>query len=169
MRPVRIQFVRPRAWKVIWLVTAFVLMTFSCVTGWQVWQQHQTRQGLLVELGRLQTAMKTRSVPALPVVNPRQASEEAAQHLLQRDWNHLFDAIENTELADVRLVQLTFDAETGDARLEYELVSVAQGAGLTNLLNGNGNRGTWRLERLSTAGTEGANGRIRGVWRTQLR
>jgi hypothetical protein len=173
MKPVHIQFVEPRAWKVIWLITAVVLLAIAGFTGWQVWQQHQIRQGLQVELDRLQAELKARSAPVASVVNPREASEKAAQLLLQRDWNRLFDTIENPELANVRLVQLTFDAETGEARLEYELENMTQGSAVTMALNAFESSNVWRLERLASGGMSTGTGysigtKIRGVWRARL-
>jgi hypothetical protein len=165
----RLQFVEPRAWKLIWLFTAIFLISLAGFTGWQVWQQHEVRRGLQMELDRLQAELKARSAPVVPVLNPREASEKAAQRLLQRDWNRLFDTIENPDLANVRLVQLTFDAETGEARLEYELENMTQGAKVTSVLNSTEGTNVWRLERLNadTGGATGA-GKARGVWRARL-
>jgi hypothetical protein len=170
MKPVRIQFVEPRAWKVIWLVTAVILLSIAGFTGWQVWQQHQIRKGLQVELDRLQAELKARAAPVAPAVNPREASEKAAQRLLHRDWNRLYNAIEHPDLAQVRLRQLTFDAETGDARLEYELENMSQGSAVTAALNAENDSGAWQLERLISAPTNVSSSypidaKVRGVWR----
>lgn len=168
MKPVRIQFVEPRAWKVIWLVTAVFLLSIAGFTGWQVWQQHQIRQGLQAELDRLQAELKARAAPVAPAVNPREASEKAALRLMQRDWNRLYDAIEHPDLAHVRLVQLTFDAETGEARLEYELKDMTEGASVTAALNTTSGPNVWQLERLNTDGSATGAGKTRGVWRARI-
>lgn len=173
MKPVRIQFVTPRAWKAIWSLAAMVMVATVGVTGWQVWQQHQIRLGLQAELDRWQSELNARSKPVTSFSDPREASEQAAQRLLQRDWNLLFDAIENPALNKVRLVQLSFDAHSGLARLEYALASMAQGALVTSALNGAGDGIAWRLERLSVEGDTasqhgGAALPVRGVWSARV-
>ncbi len=170
MKPVRIQFVEPRAWKVIWLVTGVILLSIAGFTGWQVWQQHQIRKGLQVELDRLQVELKARAAPVAPAVNPREASEKAAQHLLQWDWNRVFDSIENPELGTARLVQISVEAETGDVRLEYELENIGEGSAVTAALNAGDNPAVWQLERLAAApinvnSSYSSNAKVRGVWR----
>ncbi len=172
MKPVRIQFVAPRAWKVIWSLAAVLMIALGGVTGWQAWQHHQTRLGLQAELERWQSELKARSAPVAPANDPREASEKAAQRLLQRDWNLLFDAIENPALAEVRLVQLSFDAHSGLARLEYALTSMAQGVLVASALNGAGDGITWQLERLSAEGSaapqRGMAMPVRGVWSARV-
>ena len=173
VKPVRIQFVERRTWKAIWLVTSGALMVIAGFTGWQVWQQLQIRQNLQVELDRLQTKLKARSVPMAPTINPREASEKNAELLLKRDWNRLFDTIENPDLSSVRLVQLMLDAETGDARLEYELENMTQGSSVTFALNAFDRSNVWQLERLVSGGGGGGAGnttgaKVRGIWRAQL-
>ena len=81
MKPVQIQFVAPRAWKLIWAITAVVLLAMTSHTGWRLWQQHQVRLGLQSELAQLQAQLNARSTPKPPEVNPRQASEQAALRL----------------------------------------------------------------------------------------
>lgn len=170
MKPVQIQFVAPRARKVIWSITAVVLLALMGHTGWQVWQQHQLRQGLQAELAKLQAQLKARSTPKPLEAHPRQASEQAALRLLQRDWNRVFDAIENPALIPVRLVQLNMDAETAEVRLEYELESFAHASLVTEALNGSGDSVVWQLERVDTGAMRQAPGvgRARGVWSSKL-
>jgi len=168
MKPVYIDFVPPRAWKVIWLIAAVFMLSIAGLTGWQVWKQRQVQVGLQAELELLQAELRLRTTPTVPVVNPREASEKAAQRLLRRDWNKLFDAVENPELSQVRLVQLSFDADTGQARLEYEMDNIAMGAGVTTALNERGDGVNWLLERLSSGAAGSQGGNVRGVWRGQL-
>lgn len=166
MKPVQIEFVAPRAWKVIWSVTAVALIALLGHTGWQVWQQHQVRWALQAELAQL----KARSIPKPPEANPRQASEQAALRLLQRDWNRVFDAIENPALTQVRLVQMSMNAETGATRLEFELESVAHASLVTAALNGAETSAVWRLERVDADAPrqDSGSGKARGVWSSML-
>jgi hypothetical protein len=166
MKPVQIQFVAPRAWKLIWAITAVVLLAMTSHTGWRLWQQHQVRLGLQSELAQLQAQLNARSTPKPPEVNPRQASEQAALRLLHRDWNHVFDAIENPALAQVRLVQMSVDAESGETRLEYELESFAHASIVSAALNGPDATAVWRLERVDSGASrqEPGTGKARGVW-----
>jgi len=166
MKPVQIQFVAPRAWKVVWAITAMVLITLLSHTGWRVWQHHQVRLALQAELGQLQAQFQAHSTPVSPQIGPRQASEQAAQRLLQRDWNGVFDAVESPELAQVLLVQMSVDAETGQARLEYELDSFAHASLVTAALNGPLHKQVWHLERVDSGAfrLDQGSGKARGVW-----
>lgn len=172
MRRVRIQFVESKAWKVVWLVTAVFLLSIAGFTGWQVWQQRQIRQGLQVELSRLQAELRSKAAPVAPAVNSRGASERAVQRLLQWDWNRVYDSVENPELATARLVQMSVDAETGSAWLEYELETLDQAAGATAALNAGEASRPWQLERMSTVTNAGANptgrAKVQAIWRARL-
>lgn len=168
MKPVYIDFVPPRAWKVIWLIAAVFMLSIAGVTGWQVWKQRQVQSSLQAELVRLQAGLKLRAAPEEPVVNPREASERAAQRLMQRDWNQLFDAVENPALSDVRLVQLSFDSDTGQARVEYEIGDIAIGTLVTSALNENSSGVVWRLEQLNTSPAIASANKVRGTWRAQF-
>ncbi|WP_439590379.1 hypothetical protein [Hydrogenophaga sp.] len=166
MKPVQIQFVAPRAWKFIWAITAVVLVALLGHTGWRLWQQHQVRLGLQAELAQLQQQLRERSTPKPAVVDPRHASEQAALRLLRRDWNRVFDAVESPELAQVRLVQMSVDAETGETRLEYELESFALTSMVTAALNGPGATTVWQLERVDAGAFRQVSnsGKARAVW-----
>jgi hypothetical protein len=178
MKPVQIDFVAPRAWKLIWALGAVAVLGVAITTGWQVWQLAQLRQAMQSELNQLQAERQqqlAKQKPEAPEVNPRANSELAAQRLLQRDWNALFDTLENTQLPGARLVHLNMDAGSGQARVEYELEGMEQGAALTVALNAaNGGIAVWRLERLSGGAVgNGAGGgysgaKVRGVWAAQL-
>lgn len=168
MKPIHIDFVAPRSWKVIWLIAAAFILSIAGFTGWQVWKQRQVQSDLQSELLRLQSELASRAVLNSPVVNPREASERAARRLMQRDWNPLFDTLESPSLSNVRLVQLTFDSETGLARVEYEIADVATGTSVTSALNKNGNGVVWRLEQLNTGSAIGSVNKVRGTWRAQF-
>lgn len=165
MKPVSIQFVEPRAWKFIWSFTALVVLATAVWTGWQVAQQRQLQQALQIEKDRLQAELSAASAPIPAVNNPRAASEQATLSLMRYDWNPVFDTLEKPALAHVRLVQFTLDAETGEARLEYALKDMAEGAALTQALNGQPDRAVWQLERLSA---DASGGQVRGIWRGRL-
>ncbi|QHE86651.1 hypothetical protein [Hydrogenophaga sp. BPS33] len=168
-----LQFVPSRASAIAWRFAGMWLLCLAVFTGWQVWQQHSVQRTLQTELARLQADLQARSVTAAPAVNLREASERSAWRLMQRDWNRLYDTIESAELTAVRMVQLSFEAETGDARLEIELDPVGQSSDVTAALNRNETPGTWRVESIvATGGTAIASPfagtRLRGVWRARL-
>lgn len=173
MKPVQIEFVKPRAWKFIWATAGVVALATAATTGVKAWQLRQQRmvlerQLVSLEAQQLQRLASTRAEQ--PVQDsPRAASETAARRLLQRDWNRLYDAIETPALAKVRLIQLSFDAVSGQAMLEYELESMELAAGITQALNAsNGSLPVWKLERLENGAVPGGAGggsKIRGVWR----
>lgn len=172
MKSVQIDFVEPRAWKFIWAAAAVVLLAIAATTGVKVWQLRQQRFALEQQLAVLQVQQAQRLSQAKPAEspkdNPKAASEAAARRLLQRDWNRLYDAIETPALTKVRLVQLSMDAVTGQAMLEYELESMAQAAMVTQALNdASSPPGAWQLERLERAGQggPGESGRVKGSWR----
>jgi uncharacterized membrane protein YcjF (UPF0283 family) len=153
MRSVRIDFVEPRAGKFIWAVAALVVFAIVVITGAKVWQLRQHRVVLEQQQAALQAQQLQRLAQAQPAVPPkgnqRAVSEAAAQRLLRRDWNRLYDAIETPALAKVRLLQLTMDAGTGLVVLEYELESMAQATVVTRALSdASGQAGVWRLERV---------------------
>ena len=168
MRPVHIDLVPSSAWQVIWLIAAVFMLSIAGLTGWQVWKQRQVQSGLQAELVRLQAELRLGAVPEEPVVNPREASERAALRLMQRDWNLLFDTVENPALSDVRLVQLSFDSDTGQARVEYEIVEIATGPLVTSALNENTSGVVWRLEQLKTSPATTSANKVRGTWLAQF-
>lgn len=172
MKPVRINFVAPTAYKAVWAVAGGVALVIAGSTGWQLWQGQKIRQALQAELVQRQAEAerarreRERLVPETPAVNPRAGSERAAARLLQRDWNGLFDTLENTQLPGVRLVSASLDAASGQARVEYELERMEQGAGVTEALNAASAGITiWQLERLDG---DGGAGKVRGVWRAVM-
>lgn len=171
MRPVQIQFVAPRAWKFIWAITAVALMALLSHAGWRVWQQHQLRLSLQAELGQLQAQWTARSMPEAPVIDPRGASVQAAQRLLRRDWNRVFDAVEDPALAQARLIRMSADAESGEIRLEYELESFGHASVVTAALNAPGTTTAWQLERVNSEQLqqEPHGGKARGVWSAMQR
>lgn len=170
MKPVQIQFVAPRAWRPIWLISALLLIALLSHTGWRVWQQHQLRLGLQAQLAHLQAQSTTRSTPTLPDIDPRHTSAQAARRLLQRDWNRVFDAVEDPALSQARLVQMSVDAATGDVRLEYELESFAHASLVTAALNGPQAIALWQLERVDAGATrqDPGVGKARGVWSAKM-
>lgn len=175
MRPVRIDFVEPRAWKYIWASSAVVLLAIAAATGVKVWQLRQQRVVLEQQLAALQAQQRQGLEQAQPAKspqdNPRAASEAAARRLLQRDWNRLYDAIETPALDKVRLVQLNMDAVSGLVVLEYELESMAQVSAVTQALNAiSGQDSLWRLDQLENSAQGGTVGvaRVRGVWQAVL-
>lgn len=170
MKPVKIQFVAPRAWKFIWSITAVALLALLSHTGWRLWQQHQLRTGLQAELAQLQAQLKASSGPKSPEIDPHHASERAALHLLQRDWNRLFDAVENPALDQVRLVRMSMNADSGEARLEYELESFAHAPLVTAALNDPAASAVWRLERVDAGVVrqDPGGGTVKGVWSSSL-
>lgn len=175
MKPVRIDFVEPRAWRFIWAAAAGVVLAIVATTGVDVWQLRQQRVVLEQQLATLQAQQLQRLAQAQPAAspqdNPRAASEAAARRLLQRDWNRLYDAIETPALVEVRLVQLNMDAVSGQVVLEYELESMAQASAVTQALNAvSGQDSLWRLDRLENPAQGGTVGvaRVRGVWHAVL-
>lgn len=173
MKPVQIEFVKPRAWKFIWATAGVVALATAATTGVNVWQLRQQRMALeqqQVSLAAQQLQRLASMKAEQPAQDsPRAASETAARRLLQRDWNRLYDAIETPALSKVRLVALSFDAVSGQAMLEYELDSMEQAAGVTQALNAStGAQAVWKLERLdngSAPAGAGGGAKIRGVWR----
>lgn len=177
MKPVQVEFVEPRAWKFIWAVATLVLFAIAAITAVQTWRLHQQRTALEREIATVQTLRLQRLAQEkqaeTPQGNPRAASEAAAYHLLRLDWNVLYDSLEIPELSKVRLVQLSFDAMTGIAMLEYELDNLEQAAGVATALNEASSRsGVWRLERLDNGAQSnslgGATTKVKGVWRAQV-
>jgi len=175
MKTVQIEFVEPRAWKFIWAAAAVVALAITITTAVKVWQLRQQQAEIAKELVNLHDRQLQRlaqeKINAPPKDNPRAASEAAARRLLQRDWNQLYDAIETPALGKVRLVQLSFDAVTGQVMLEYELDTIALAADVTKALSApSGGLAVWQLERLENGAQGGpvGTGRIRGVWRAVL-
>ena len=175
MKPVQIDFVAPRAWKFIWTTAATVVLAIIATTGVKVWHLRQQRMALEEQLAvlkaqQLQQVAQAKA-PEQNVGNPKAASEAAARRLLSRDWNRLYDVIETPALAKLRLVQLSMDAVTGQAMLEYELESMGQAVAVTRALNDTSNQGgIWHLDRLDGAGQGDPAGaaKVKGVWRAVL-
>lgn len=171
MKPVQMDFVEPRAWRYIWSVAATVLLVIATTTAVKVWQLRQQRAALAQELVALEAQQLQRLAQAKalgpPKDNPRVASEAAANRLLKRDWNRLYDTIETQTLSKVRLVQMSVDAATGQVMLEYELDSLAQATVVTQALN-DASGTIWQLQRLDGGASVGGIGvaRTKGVWRS---
>ena len=171
MKPVQMDFVEPRAWRYIWSVAATVLLVIAATTAVKVWQLRQQRAALAQELVALEAQQLQRLAQAKamgpPKDNPRAASEAAANRLLKRDWNRLYDTIETPTLSKVRLVQMSVDAATGQVMLEYELDSLAQATVVTQALN-DASGAIWQLQRLDGGASVGGIGvaRTKGVWRS---
>lgn len=178
MKPVHIEFAQPRAWKFLWPGVALVLLTIGASTGVKWWQLHLQRTALeqqtaALQAEQLQHNLALENTKKQPNDNPRAASEAAANRLLKRDWNQLYDAIESPTLAKVRLVRLNMDAFTGQAVLEFEFDTMEQAAEVTHALALSPTAGTaaaWQLERLEKAVDGGAAGagKVRGFWRKNL-
>jgi len=175
MKPVQIDFVVPRAWKFIWATAAVVVLAIITTTGVRAWQLRQLRMALDGQLAALQTQQLQRLANAKsvehPQHDPRAANEANAHRLLQSDWNRVYDAIETPALAKVRLIQLSMDAITGQARLEYELESMTQAEEVTRALNeASRQEDAWQLERLESTGQGDLAGpaKVKGVWRGVL-
>lgn len=172
MKPVQMDFVEPRAWRYIWSVAATVLLVIATTTAVKVWQLRQQRAVLAQELVALEAQQLQRRLAQAkalgpPKDNPRVASEAAANRLLKRDWNRLYDTIETPTLSKVRLVQMSVDAATGQVMLEYELDSLAQATVVTQALN-DASGAIWQLQRLDGGASVGGIGvaRTKGVWRS---
>lgn len=178
MKAVRIEFVQPRAWRFFWAGAALVLLTIAATTGVKLWQLHLQRTALerqttALRAAQLEHKLALENAKEQRTDNPRASSEAAANRLLQRDWNHLYDAIETPALAKVRLVHFNMDAATGQAVLEFELDSMEQAVEVSHGLALSATSGTakaWQLERLERAGDGGAAGagKVRGFWRKSL-
>lgn len=176
MKAVQIDFIEPRAWKFIWTAASVAFLLIIATTFMSVWQLRQQKVDLeqkLASFQALQLERLNKKKAAQDVgSNPRAASEGAANRLLQRDWNLLYDTIETPALSKIRLVQMSFDAVTGVAMLEYELNDMTQAADVARALDeASGSSGLWRLERLENDAQFSSAvglGKVKGFWRASL-
>lgn len=178
MKPVHIDFVEPKAWKFIWAAAAVVSLVLATATGGKVWQWRQQKAALqkalsMLQAEQLQQRLAQAKAMEPPKASPMASSEAAAMRLLQRDWNTLYDAIESPTLSKTRLLQLAFDANSGQAMLEYQMESLTQATEVTMALNAAtpGAKPVWKLESLQNGNQPGAAGmaaKITGVWRAAV-
>lgn len=175
MKSVQIEFVRTQAWKFIWVAAAVVLLVIAATTAVKAWQLREQWVALEQELATLQSQQLQRLAQTKTErpsnKHPRATSEADANRLLQRDWNRLYDAIETKALDKVRLIQLSFDAVTGQTMLEYELEDMRQASDVTRMLNESANESSvWQLNQLDSGiqTSPVVNGKVRGVWRSVL-
>lgn len=174
MKPSQIEFVQPLAWKILWFTAALLLLALLTNTGVKAWQLRQQEAALAQKIADLRSAqLQQRLVQEQaaqpPQDSPRAGSEAAANRALQRDWNRLYDSIETPTLSKIRLIQLSMDAVTGQAMLEFELDGLMQAGDVTNALS-SASGVTWQLERLENGvqATYGGSAKPKGIWRAIL-
>lgn len=173
MKAIYIDFVAPQGRKYVWGVACIVVVALVAVYGVRVWSLTQQKAEVEARLATL-TLQQRQSAAQPPAEenksdNPKAASEAAALHLRQWDWNRVYDAIETPALTKTRLVQMGVDAQSGQITLQFELDSMTQAAQVTEALNSASQPGAvWRLERLENAthpsATSGMGTSIKGVW-----
>jgi hypothetical protein len=180
--PVYIDFIAPRAWKKIWGTTATIVCFIALSVGLHLWQENRSRNAWIAQAASINAQQKAETALRQKKTNTassvRSASERTAKILLHRDFNKLFDVLENDELRDARLTQLSFDATNGQAHLSYELNDLAQSDAVSKALNSSAfnthieSRTSWQLERLSTASSHPNNLtptiKVQGFWRGQV-
>ncbi len=180
MKAIQINFVQGRAWVLLWAVVGALAVASVGFLVWSWWHGREQNVVLTKELAAIEQTLKDQALAngAPAVESPRLIDEEQAHALLARDWNPLYDTLEAVDLPGVRLVQISFDAATGQAQVEYELDRIELGASVTAALNA-ALRPTgqpagppiWLLQRLSggaASSVTGNPGKARGSWAGQL-
>lgn len=145
MKPIRVQWVPGREWRVIWGAVAVAAVTAFLAALWQ-WQGHQTvlahaqekQNALLTQID----ALRRPSKPLPPAVG-KLRQQVQTQMLL--DLNPVFATIEGMQLPGVQLRNLNVDAGSGAVRVEYTLDSVAQASLVSERLNAGYDKKPWAL------------------------
>lgn len=174
---IRIDFVRPREWIIVWTVAAMV--TCAAVAAAIVMVLDKNRQARLAlsmtSAATLQVqALRGRTQAAAEAArtDPTVAGIKAVSVLLQLDLNPFFAVIENVAEPGTRLVSAQFDAGSQDIRLEYDVETLAHAATLTSALNAGYDTPPWRLEAvtsISLASNSGTGSRgMRASWTSKL-
>lgn len=159
MRPIRVEWVPSRAWRVIWGVVAVAAVGIALVAGRQ-WQGHQTvlshaqerQNALLTQIDALRQPPK----PLSPAV-AKLRSQVQGQLLL--DFNPVFATVEGMQLPGVHLRSLNLDAGSGAVRVEYALESVAQASLVSDKLNTGYDKKPWALTGVVANAGSGAGGK----------
>lgn len=153
MRPLRIDFISPTRWRLVWAVcSVFVLVIASAFAG-KASELVAEVQATTAEMARIQSETDRLHRLSAPKANPRSASASKAVTLLKFDVNKVFSAMENVDVAGTRLTGMTLDMASGNLAMEYALEQSTQGQSITDALNAGYDTRPWHLDRLS--GTSG--------------
>ncbi len=174
MKPLQIDFIPDRRWRVLWAVAAVLGSGIVGATGWHAWQSLQSTQGLQSQIALTKLQVQKLQTQLSPPPNPRHDSLAQAAKLLQQDLGRAFATIENLKEEGVRLRAVKLDANSGTLQLEYELDAMARAATVTALLNAGYDSRPWRMESVggaagnNTGGFAAPNQVLRATWVTQL-
>lgn len=175
MKPVHIDFIENRRWRLVWAVAGMLVVGLM---GGTVWQWEKMDQALREQSDRIAAAQlrlqQLRVVPTPINADPRRASIDQAAKFLQQDFNKAFATVENLQEKGVRLRSLSLEAGTNTLRLEYDLDAMAKASVVTAALNAGYENRPWRLESASGSTDGGQTGIVpgapvfRGVWLVQI-
>ncbi len=181
MKPVHIEFVEKRGWRVIGAFAVAICLVLLGALGWRWTQLHSRAMQESDRIAALQVQLQKARTPIQARMDPRQASAEQAAQLLQQDLNKVFVTAENLNEPGVRLRGMTLDNTAGVLRLEYDLDSIVKASVVTEALNAGYENRPWQLEGVSGSAGNGlaGNGSVmqmvptatvfRGVWVARLK
>lgn len=169
MKPIRVEWVPSRAWRVIWGVAAVAAVGIALVACRQ-WQGHQT---VLLHAQEQQNALLTEidalKQPPKPFAPAFAKLRQQVQGQLLVDLNPVFATIEGVQLPSVQLRGLNVDSGSGVVRVEYMLDSVAQASLVSEKLNTGYDKKPWALTGVGYVASAGASAVLREFGDSKLR
>ena len=150
MKPIRINFFEDQRWKLIWAVAVVVILCIVAITGWRLWQLSQEHSDIEDQIRKAQTQMMQLkgSIPTRTLA--QQTELDRISRLLAQDLNKVFGTIEGISDKGVRLVSMSFDANSGAMELTYELESIELANVVTQRLNLGYDKKPWHMKSLSS-------------------
>ena len=175
MKQIQIEFVQDRRWRWLWCISALLAMVGALAMIRYEYQNYQEKLDLKHQIDGIRSQLLIKPKAININSNSKQASSLKAAELLQFDLNKVFSTIENIAEPSTRLINISFDANAGSLRLEYELDSTEVAVKLTEKLNSGYDVRPWLLDNLSTQRASGSNGiantaqKTIGVWRCNVK
>lgn len=151
MQPLRIDFVPPTRWRLVWAVGAVFVLGIAGAFAWKASELVAEVQATTAEMARMQSETDRLRRLSAPKAHPRSASAIKAVALLQFDVNKVFSAMENVDVAGTRLMGVTLDMASGNLAMEYALEQSTQGQAITDALNAGYDTRPWHLDRITSA------------------
>lgn len=150
MKPLKIDFVAPTAWRPIWACTALIATVALGSFAWKAKEFMTAIQAVVIDIATTQSETEKLRKQAANKLVPRTSSASKAVTLLQFDMNKVFSVMENVDVPGTRLAGVTLDMTSGNLGVEYVLEQSIQAQAITDALNSGYDTRPWRLSRVGS-------------------
>lgn len=157
MRPIRVDFVSSKAYRLIWLLVLGVCALLILVSLGQRHELDSARREMQSERGALEVQRENWLAKQRQASGTKESDgmRNAVRDLLQ-DPNIAFSVAESIAVEGARLQALSIDKASNRIRLEYELTSMGAVTSISQTLNVGFDRPPWSLESVTRTNTGSA-------------